>query len=311
MRKEKCEFEQFMAAQEDDAARLEQEQNRPQTVAAAINAYLTDQLKSRDMGDLYQKHGPAIEAERVRRERVAERKTRKDAETAKIFWAGGGSRDESFQANVAVQHFVSSHSELHRLSESENAKIGARLRKWLTGERLECKESNLERGFAYLKASGEITLKTAEESRIEQMSADNYLAESPELHDTRTPPLERAAVEKALLSFPSLRPEFLPTSKNASLMLQWLEETALPPSTGSFVQAFDALKSQGLLELSNAVVSSGSTKLQDHGERQPGYPPTLSKPSFRKLVRDLTADELKQRILDDPGFENALDNLSR
>jgi hypothetical protein len=294
----------------DDAAELQRKQkSRPRSeyIAEKIADYLDNKLSGDEMDSLYKNYGGAIESERLHREQAANEKKARAEARAEDLW--NDRRKPTTEENAAdkatIEEFCLRHPTWRRDIPTNVEKLLAHLR--LNNELISTEA--LEAGYRELKLGGLFIESTEEEERVRRMSADSFLREHEELQDRRVPPLARAAVEKALISFASLRPEYLPTAKNATLMLGWLSETGLPPSTGNLDQAFNALGSQGFLELGDAVVSSGQTRFIDFGPRQPGYPSQPAKPSFRALVRDLTADELKQRMLDDKKFEAALDNL--
>jgi hypothetical protein len=288
----------------DDAREL---QKKPRSLASRITAYLNDELSADEMDVLSKAHGPEIDRERMRRDTQAKQKTFRDSENAKILWAGGGSRDEVYQAGVELENFLKSHPEFQS-DTPENAQNGQMLREWLESEKLSCTVANLEKAYAGLKSRGEIINVTAEEKAIRGMTAEQFKASRPELVDKRTPPLMRAAVEKALLTFQAFHPEYIVNAKNGSLMMRWLEETQLPPTAGNLDAAFDALRRSGQLELSTAVTQSGSTRFVDYGDIGPhGLPPRPDKASFRKKIEGMTSTEIAEACRLDPAFERAFE----
>jgi hypothetical protein len=284
----------------DDAAELAKQQSDHASLATRINDYLADKLTALQMKELSDAYGPQIDAEIERRGQAARRKKELDEKNALRIFNGVFTEKEEAAARKACFEFGQKYpsflgivkNQLTLLEEVANRK------QFVTVE-------SLESAYKFLRSQGAFV------EPIEPIqSADDFLKDHTELHDTRTPPIARAAVEKALVSFASLNPEYLPTAKNGSLMMQWLAETELPPATGNLNQAFHALRSQGLLELNSAIMQSGSTRFTDYGNTaQHGIPPRPEKASFRKKVEGMTSTEIAEACRLDPAFERALNSL--
>ncbi len=308
MSKEKCEFAEFMAAQEDDRARLEQEQEQPESLAAQIEAYLTDRLSSREMDALYRSYGQGIEKERLRREQEANRKRARDERKARSLWIDDiSSQADMDAADAEIKKFILTHPNFRR-DIPQNAQI---LLRWLAENNLLCTLENLEAGYAFLKPQNVFIQQTEEEQAEGRMSASEYkkMHSSDWPEEKSIPPLIVQRIDKVLDTFVASNPRYVRSDSNKDKIVSAFLKSGMQISTQSLQQIFDDLISRGELELSNAAQSGEVLTVTNLGGHAPGFPRQPIRPSFRRLVRELSADELKQRMLDDKGFESALDNL--
>ncbi len=283
---------------EDDDREL-QKKKKPLTLAQKIEAFLDGPMNANGADTLTRDHGEAIDKEIQRREQAERRKKEFDEKNALRIFNGVFTEKEEQAARQACWEVGQKHPTVLGIVENQLMLLAE-----VQGRKQFVTVPNLESAFRDLLAR-----KSFIEVVEPVQSASDFLREHEELHDTRTPPLARAAVEKALLSFQHFRPEYIASSKNATLMMGWLSEAGLPPSVGNLEAAFDALRQSGQLELNTAVMVSGSTRFVDYGDAGPrGVPPRPDK-AFRKKIEGMTSIEIAEACRLDPAFERALNNL--
>src|SRR5579871_2526683 len=136
--------DQLMKERSDDEKELLRTRKR-ETLSQKISRFLGGEMSADESDSFSRDHSSEIDQEIRRRESEADRKKAQDSENAKIFWAGGGTRDETYQAHVELERFLRSHSEL-QAETPENVRNGRMLHDWLATEKLSCTVANLERG---------------------------------------------------------------------------------------------------------------------------------------------------------------------
>jgi hypothetical protein len=245
-------------------------------------------------------HGQQIDREIDRREGLAAELQAQDEQHALNQWQDVFTPAELDVAMNEVKKFVAAHPSF-RGDVEENRNL---LLQELRNRKQHCTAGNLESVYRDLQFCG---VFAAPPKPVQ--SADAYLEEHPELLEKRVPALIAQQAEQALNTFVSTHPQYLANERNRITMMQWLSGVALPITSGNLDAAFDALSRNGQLELSDAVVSSGSTNFVDYGARQPGYPSQPAKWSFREKIAVMTADEIAARCGADPQFKAALDRL--
>lgn len=298
--------EQTMKERSDDAAELRRQRKR-ESLPDKISRFLDGPPMSANEADvLTRDYAPQIDAERARREQAAAKEKAQAEEHAAALWQDRYTRDDADAADRAIHDFCQRHPNFKRSIPRNGELLVSELRRNNELVTLE----TLERAYQTLRPMGVFVEKTEEERRVDRLSADQYRQEHPELADHRVPPVILKQAEKALLTFISTHPQYIPCEGNRALMMEWLSEVGLPPTTGNLDSAFTALQSQGLLKVNSAVVTSGATKLTDFGDTGPrGVPPQSSKYSFRKKIESMSASEYAERCANDPQFKEALDNL--
>jgi hypothetical protein len=301
-------LEQSMAEREDDAAELAKHQPVQTDLSSRIAAYLSDQLSAAEMDALCRTNQKDIDAELDRRNRVAAEKRAREGRKAQLLWIDDiASKADADAADAEIRKFILAHPDFPRHI-PEN---GNRLLRWLADERLLCTLENLERGYAVLRPQGVFIQATEEEHRIRKLSAEEFKAEHitdwPE--EQGIPPLVLEGIARSLDTFVAGRPEYVRSDANKDKIMAALKNRG-PLSVQNIEEVYQDLVARGELELNKA--SRGEVlRYVDMGGHAPGYPARPQKYSFRKKLDEMTADEVKQRILNDPNFETALNNLSK
>jgi hypothetical protein len=143
------------------------------------------------------------------------------------------------------------------------------------------------------------------------MTARDYKAAHPELHDVRLPALIAKRFDQANATFLANHPEYIRTDENSKVIISRLEKQGLMPTIQNLEWAYEAAyKAEELETNPEAVVAGSVTKMVDFGaERTKGVAPRSKKSSFQSKIDSMTSVELKEKIATDPSFRNALDGL--
>ena len=106
-------------------------------------------------------------------------------------------------------------------------------------------------------------------SETDRLSADDYLAQNPQLRNKAIPPIVASRLAKKAAT-----------------------------------EKFFAEARAG-----TATARAGATRVTDYPSEQRGWPPEPDKYSFKQKVRSMSASEIAQRCADDPAFKKSLDEL--
>jgi hypothetical protein len=251
------------------------------------------------MQEIHARYAQAIEAEAERRTEAVRLKKDQDEKNALRIIGGVYTPKEEAEARQACARIALKHPKVLSIEKNQY-----RLMKEIEDRKEFFTDDTLEAAYKFLDSEG--AFEKSPEPPVQ--SADEYRRTHPELWDTRTPQLAHESVLRGLDAFRGSRPDYAATAKNATLMLGWLSESGLPPVAANFDLAFNALKSQGLLELNGAVAEHNGTRVVTYPPQQ-RTPVQPSKYSLRAKVDSMTAEEIRERILADKSFESALDNL--
>ena len=289
----------LMREKADDLAEREKRRPDPANLASQINSYLNNELSASEMDKLSREHGEAIDSEIARREKSARHQTEQDEKNALRIFNGVYTDKEEADARRACAEFGQRHpilsivkNQLTLLEEVANRKQFVTV-------------ANLEAAYKFLRSQG------AFEEPIEpvQSAVEFKAANIQDWPTPDVPPLIVARIGKILDTFTQANPRYIRSDSNKNKIVSALDKSGMQITMQSLQEIYNDLVSRGELELSNAAQTGEVLTVTNLGGHAPGYPRQPQKPSFRKLVRELTADELKQRMLDDKKFEAALDNL--
>jgi hypothetical protein len=291
----------------DDAAELAKQEPDQADLASRIDAYLSDQFSAAEMDALSRTNQKEIDAEIDRRNRVAAEKRAREARKAKALWFDDlATKADCVAADAEILKFIRAHPSFPRHI-PENANL---LLRWLADNNLLCTLENLEKGYAFLRPQGVFIQQSEEEQRIGRMSAEQYRRENAsDWPQQGIPPLVMVGIEKALDTFAQANPQFIHSPENAAKMIEGIQKSGLSVSVQNLESVFRDLVARGELELNNSVQRGEVLRYTDMGGHAPGYPAQPRKYSLRAKLKSMTADEVKQRILDDPNFESALNSL--
>lgn len=310
-----------------------------ETLAAKIDQFISGTMRANEMDVFSKTHGPQIDAEITRRgkekARKAESARNEVEEYATKIWRGQQSAENCYSeqrqfmrdfpqfvgclenidaiaSELRSQNLVPHYQNLVQVFGElihrgdlllSPAAIGAGAEETVTGEDLR-RHPNLK-----------LLLQPAEErerSRVARQSADEYKSEHIEDWPQQgIPPLILHRIGKVLDTFSASHPEYLRSETNKSKIVAALTKSGLQITTQSLEEIFKDLTARGELDLdSSAIAEHGSTRLIDLGGRDyPGFPSESEKYSFKMKIRSMSAEEIKQRCLDDPQFKDSLDSL--
>jgi hypothetical protein len=302
-------IEETMAAREDDAAELAKQQPDQADLASRIAAYLSDQLSASEMDALYRTNQKEIDAEIERRDRAAKQKKEQDVRKAKSLWVDDlATQADATAADAEIRKFLLAHPHFPR----HVPQNGQALLRWLAENNLLCTLENLEKAYVFLRPQGVFVQKTEEEQVEARMSASEFkkmhASDWPE--ERAIPPLILQRIAQILETFAQANPRYIHSDSNKNKIVSALVKSGMQITTQSLQEIYNDLTSRGELELSNAAQTGEVLTVTNLGGHAPGYPARPQKYSFRKKIDEMTADEVKQRILDDPNFEAALNNLN-
>jgi hypothetical protein len=284
-----------------------------------------------------------LERERALNQReIDEQNTRnRDAWRAAECWAD---RDRPQEREAAIAEFKKFSDAFPQFLGSISPLNRERLLAWLRDRNLLVAYHNLVAGFEDLAIRGDLVLdatvcgagpetevsghqlanhpnlyklllpvpaRNSEHDKINKMSAAEFLAATPELHETRIAPLAARKVSTVFDSFLSFHPEYVRCEANKNKILEALGNA--PISIQSLEAVYQNLRGRGELELDNtAIAAHGASRYMDLGGREyPGFPSESEKYSFKIKVREMSSAEIASRCNDDPQFRAALDALKK
>jgi hypothetical protein len=103
----------------------------------------------------------------------------------------------------------------------------------------------------------------------DHLSADEYKAAHPELHDTRVPPMIQQGWSRAMATFVSMHPEFINTTESRERIFTALRQSKVNVTIQAIEEAFLHLAKNGELEIdSNKTVEGQAVRLTDLGGRR-------------------------------------------
>jgi hypothetical protein len=154
------------------------------------------------------------------------------------------------------------------------------------------------------------------ESREARMSAKEYLAAHPELHDNRVSPLIQRRIDQAIAFFIEQNPGYVIAPENQAKILTWLEKKGLPINVSTLRACFEELSKSAdpqeriVIDYSDRTPSAASiTRLTDLGSPRNVPPPVPDAYPLRKKIDSMTADEYSDRYRKDPKFRAEVDSL--
>jgi hypothetical protein len=298
-------IEQTMQEREREQEAKEKKQ-RSESVGAKIGKFLDGGMRADEMNIFSQTHAAEIDTEIKKREQDAARRRARDERHASEQWNDIFDEEELAAAMAEVRKFVLNHPTF-RGDIVENRNV---LLYWLIDEKLLCTAENLERAYQDLKPRGVFIEKTEEERRVEKMSAKDYKKEhASDWPAEGIPPLVLQSIAKVLDTFSAAHPEYVHSESNKDKILAALGESGVPLSVQAIEEVYKDLAARRELELNNAVMAYGGTRIVDLGGQPQGFPKESEKYSFKMKIRSMTANEIAQRCLDDPQFKSSLDNL--
>jgi hypothetical protein len=283
-----------------ESAELEKQSPNPTNLAAQIDAYLSDRLGATDMKKLSDEYGPQIDAEMARREEVAQHKREQDEKNAQRIANGVYTDAEERAARQACSEVGQKHPTVLNILKNQLKLLEevAKRKEFYTAPNLEAAYKFLDSQGAFEKPV--VPVQSAEEYKKE------HIQDWPE--EQGVPPSILQRVGKVLDTFSLSHPEYLHTDSNAQKIM-----AALPPGAPVSLQLVEEafLNVRDQLELSNAVQRGEIVKFVDMGSSPAGYPPRPRKYSLMKKLEGMSADEVRERMLNDKNFEAALNNLKR
>jgi hypothetical protein len=289
----------------DDARELKK---KPESLASQIAAYLNNELTADQMDALSRDHGAEIDREKMLREQVAAQKKAQDQHRAAALWEDRlkPTPEENAVDKAAIEQFCQNHPNFRR----DIAANGEMLLAELRANKELISTENLEKAYRALQPTGVFQETTPEEQRVQRMSAKEFKEEhASDWPDQGVPPLVLTRIGKLLDTFSAVNPQYAHTPENAAKMTDGILKSGLPISVQSLEAIFRHLTARRELELNNAVMEYGATRVVDLGGHPQGFPKESERYSLRMKIRSMTADEIAKRCLDDPGFKSALDRL--
>jgi len=175
-------------------------------------------------------------------------------------WGGGATPEEDSAARIAGNQFATRCLQFERTIENAQAIV-----EWMQAHDLDgTKVESYVSAFNALVEEGKLTPAKAQ-------SADEFLRNHAELHDTRLPPII--------------------ISRNAKKV-----------ATETFFEQARA---------NTATARSGATSVTEYPQEQRGLPPytDIEKMSLRNLVRNMSSAALEEKCQNGPSFKEALDSL--
>jgi hypothetical protein len=280
----------------------ESKKQESETVAAKITRFLEGGMGAAEMDDFSKTDAAEIDAAIRKREQDKARRRARDERHAAEQWADVYDEEELAVAMAEVRKFVLKHPTF-RGDIVENRNV---LLYWLIDEKLLCTADNLERAYQDLKPRGVFIEKTEEERRIEKMSAKDFKKEhASDWPAQGIPPLVLQSVGKVLDTFSAAHPEYVHSEGNKNKILAALEKCGVPVSVQAIEEIYQDLAARRELELKNAVMEYGASRIIDLGGRPQGFPKESEKYSFKMKIRSMTADQIAERCANDPAFKEA------
>jgi hypothetical protein len=155
-----------------------------------------------------------------------------------------------------------------------------------------------------------VTPQIVEQRRVMRMSDSNFKTWQREKEGPpEIPPMIRARIDKAFVTFASMCPEFIFNDANKTKLLAYLNEHATNIDYNTLRLAYDALKKAGQLDINENVIVRGEYgTVADYSQVETNKQLTDRQATLKYKIKTMTSDEYDKWI-QNPANRRAADNL--